>query len=72
MDEIISYNMCAVKVRNAKLRNYLKFKNYAFMLYFHFRCKKCQYGEDEEEKKQGKAGIKTFLGISKFGTDNVL
>jgi hypothetical protein len=24
MDEIISYNMCAVKVRNAKLRNYLK------------------------------------------------
>ena len=25
MDEIISYKMCAVKVRNAKLRNYLKF-----------------------------------------------
>ena len=25
MDEIISYEMCAVKVRNAKLRNYLKF-----------------------------------------------
>ena len=24
MDEIISYNMCPVKVRNAKLRNYLK------------------------------------------------
>jgi hypothetical protein len=24
MDEIISYTMCAVKVRNAKLRNYLK------------------------------------------------
>ena len=24
MDGIISYNMCAVKVRNAKLRNYLK------------------------------------------------
>jgi hypothetical protein len=24
MDEIISYQMCAVKVRNAKLRNYLK------------------------------------------------
>ena len=24
MDEIISYKMCAVKVRNAKLRNYLK------------------------------------------------
>ena len=23
MDEIISYKMCAVKVRNAKLRNYL-------------------------------------------------
>jgi hypothetical protein len=23
MDEIISYQMCAVKVRNAKLRNYL-------------------------------------------------
>ena len=23
MDEIISYTMCAVKVRNAKLRNYL-------------------------------------------------
>jgi hypothetical protein len=26
MDEIISYKMCAVKVRNAKLRNYLKQK----------------------------------------------
>ena len=26
MDEIISYKMCAVKVRNAKLRNYLKKK----------------------------------------------
>ena len=24
MDEITSYKMCAVKVRNAKLRNYLK------------------------------------------------
>jgi hypothetical protein len=24
MDEIISYKMCAVKVRNAKLRDYLK------------------------------------------------
>jgi hypothetical protein len=24
MDEIISYKPCAVKVRNAKLRNYLK------------------------------------------------
>ena len=24
MAEIISYKMCAVKVRNAKLRNYLK------------------------------------------------
>ena len=24
MDEIISYKMCAVKVLNAKLRNYLK------------------------------------------------
>ena len=23
MDEIISYKMCAVKVRNAKLQNYL-------------------------------------------------
>jgi hypothetical protein len=27
MDEIISYKMCAVKVRNAKLRNYLKPKS---------------------------------------------
>jgi hypothetical protein len=26
MDEIISYKMCAVKVRNAKLRNYLNSK----------------------------------------------
>jgi hypothetical protein len=25
MDEIISYKPCAVKVRNAKLRNYLNF-----------------------------------------------
>jgi hypothetical protein len=28
MDEIISYKMCAVKVRNAKLRNYLKYSIY--------------------------------------------
>ena len=28
MDEIISYKMCAVKVRNAKLRNYLKSSRY--------------------------------------------
>jgi hypothetical protein len=27
MDEIIRYKMCAVKVRNAKLRNYLKWFN---------------------------------------------
>jgi hypothetical protein len=27
MDEIISYKMCAVKVRNAKLRNYLKIRS---------------------------------------------
>ena len=26
MAEIISYKMCAVKVRNAKLRNYLKIR----------------------------------------------
>ena len=30
MDEIISYKMCAVKVRNAKLRNYLNLKNKMF------------------------------------------
>jgi hypothetical protein len=28
MDEIISYKMCAVKVRNAKLRNYLNGKSW--------------------------------------------
>jgi hypothetical protein len=28
MDEIISYKMCAVKVRNAKMRNYLKVTPY--------------------------------------------
>jgi hypothetical protein len=28
MDEIISYKMCAVKVRNAKLRNYLNVVSY--------------------------------------------
>jgi hypothetical protein len=27
MNEIISYKICAVKVRNAKLRNYLKLIN---------------------------------------------
>ena len=33
MDEIISYKMCAVKVRNAKLRNYLKhFKTFSLCL----------------------------------------
>ena len=30
MDEIISYKMCAVKVRNAKLRNFLKVAPYSF------------------------------------------
>ena len=40
MDEIISYKMCAVKVRNAKLRNYLKetlFKHtlYSKLCHFH-------------------------------------
>ena len=29
MDEIISYKMCAVKVRIAKLRNYLKLHTYS-------------------------------------------
>ena len=32
MDEIISYKMCAVKVRNAKLRNYLNTSNLANQL----------------------------------------
>jgi hypothetical protein len=32
MDEIISYKMCAVKVRNAKLRNYLKVPMRQFFL----------------------------------------
>jgi hypothetical protein len=32
MDEIISYKMCAVKVRNAKLRNYLNKKLLMFMI----------------------------------------
>ena len=32
MDEIISYKMCAVKVRNAKLRNYLKTVFTTFMI----------------------------------------
>ena len=38
MDKIISYKMCAVKVRNEKLRNYLKgIWQYIFLL---FHCKK--------------------------------
>ena len=36
MDEIISYKMCAVKVRNAKLRNYLKVVSGNFCC--DFRC----------------------------------
>jgi hypothetical protein len=35
MDEIISYKMCAVKVRNAKLRNYLKTRS----IYYHSKFK---------------------------------
>jgi predicted RNA-binding protein with PUA-like domain len=36
MDEIISYKMCAVKVRNAKLRNYLNsFHIGKFMFSYH-------------------------------------
>jgi hypothetical protein len=33
MDEIISYKMCAVKVRNAKLRNHLKDTLYFLLKY---------------------------------------
>jgi hypothetical protein len=41
MDEIISYKMCAVKVRNAKLRNYLKdiLLDTTTHLYEHNPCK---------------------------------
>jgi hypothetical protein len=37
MDEIISYKMCAVKVRNAKLRNYLEYVT------INFRNMYCMY-----------------------------
>jgi hypothetical protein len=36
MDEIISYKMCAVKVRNAKLRNYLKKESMVHQSILHF------------------------------------
>ena len=36
MDEIISYKMCAVKVRNAKLRNYLNITN-KWLIYMDIR-----------------------------------
>jgi hypothetical protein len=40
MDEIISYKMCAVKVRNAKLRNYLKtFYIVDFVIFYDHRKK---------------------------------
>ena len=32
MDEIISYKMCAVKVRNAKLRNYLNETHFLYLV----------------------------------------
>jgi hypothetical protein len=43
MDEIISYKMCAVKVRNAKLRNYLNnvfFPTVPFQIHFTFANKR--------------------------------
>ena len=40
MDEIISYKMCAVNVRNAKLRNYLK---YNFTITFSNKCFQTQF-----------------------------
>jgi hypothetical protein len=40
MDEIISYKMCAVKVRNAKLRNYLKPVTDEQVFYDKFLCDK--------------------------------
>jgi hypothetical protein len=48
MAEIISYKMCAVKVRNAKLRNYLKIRSDSFLVtlladtrtYIHTRAKR--------------------------------
>jgi hypothetical protein len=42
MDEIISYKMCAVKVRNAKLRNYLNndyFRKWAFSVLVQCYCR---------------------------------
>jgi hypothetical protein len=37
MDEIISYKMCAVKVRNAKLRNYLKYSMKSNLVHIFFK-----------------------------------
>ena len=37
MDEIISYKMCAVKVRNAKLRNYLKLNSLVVKFRYDFK-----------------------------------
>jgi hypothetical protein len=35
MDEIISYKLCTVKVRNAKLRNYFKQGNLGNFIQLH-------------------------------------
>jgi hypothetical protein len=45
MDEIISYKICAVKVRNAKLRNYLKevFEKLASVCFFKLHEKPYYY-----------------------------
>jgi hypothetical protein len=37
MDEIISYKMCAVKVRNAKLRNYLNTVTASYTKLYNFQ-----------------------------------
>ena len=44
MDEIISYKMCAVKVRNAKLRNYL---NRVSQINMKLSREKCQFRQTE-------------------------
>jgi hypothetical protein len=41
MDEIISYKMCAVKLRNAKLRNYLKYIIMRNILQFNVKFNHC-------------------------------
>ena len=66
MDEIISYTMCAVKVRNAKLRNYLQDKipkGLGSCVVYHFKCRCCSASYMGQMVLRLHAQVSEHLGV---------